>query len=139
MFKSFYNILRLLIKNVLSIKMDIFNAICTIWSLLSISEVVLQPFGKNDTGAVTYRFLGGILDFYIFMGPEPVSVVSQYINVVGQPYMPPFWSLGFHLCKWGYSSSAGMKQVINRNRKAQIPYVSLSLGVRTLWQRIGEK
>ncbi|BFZ03803.1 hypothetical protein BsWGS_06842 [Bradybaena similaris] len=85
-------------------------------------EVVLQPFGQNQAGAITYHFLGGILDFYILLGPDPVSVVSQYVEVIGQPYLPPFWSLGYHLCKWGYNTAAGLKAVIDRNRQAQIPY-----------------
>ncbi|BFZ03806.1 hypothetical protein BsWGS_06845 [Bradybaena similaris] len=85
-------------------------------------EVVLQPFGQNETGAVTYHFLGGILDFYMFLGPDPISVVSQYAEVIGYPYLPPFWSLGYHLCKWGYTTPAILKQVIDRNRQARIPY-----------------
>ncbi|CAG5131379.1 unnamed protein product [Candidula unifasciata] len=85
-------------------------------------EVVLQPFGQNQAGAVTYHFLGGILDFYIFTGPSPIYVAAEYAEVIGLPYFPPFWSLGYHLCKWGYDTSAGLKAVIDRNRQAQIPY-----------------
>lgn len=43
------------------------------------SDVVLQP-----APAVTWRTIGGILDFYIFLGPDPGSVVEQYVDVIGQ-------------------------------------------------------
>ena len=39
--------------------------------------------------------------------------------------MPPYWALGFHLCRWGYGGTDGMKAVINRMREAKMPYVSV--------------
>jgi len=35
------------------------------------------------------RVLGGLLDLYFFMGPQPEAVVQQYQQVVGRPAMPP--------------------------------------------------
>ncbi|CAG5131378.1 unnamed protein product, partial [Candidula unifasciata] len=85
-------------------------------------EVATQPVGSGDNGAVTYRMIGGILDFYIFLGPSPLSVVQQYSDVIGRPYFPPFWSLGYHICKYGINTEADLQNLINRNRAAQIPY-----------------
>ena len=31
------------------------------------------------------------------------QVVSQYTEAVGRYYVPPYWALGFHLCRWGYN------------------------------------
>jgi lysosomal alpha-glucosidase len=61
-------------------------------------DVLLQP------NAITYRVIGGVLDFYIFTGPRPADVVSQYMDLVGHPRQVPRWALGFHLCRWGYNS-----------------------------------
>ncbi|XP_078273960.1 lysosomal alpha-glucosidase isoform X2 [Rhinoraja longicauda] len=63
-------------------------------------DVALQP-----TPALTWRTIGGILDFYIFMGPDPNSVIQQYLEVIGLPSMVSAWGLGFHLCRWGYETS----------------------------------
>ncbi len=46
-----------------------------------------------------FRTIGGILDLYFFMGPDPEAVVSQYTEAVGRYYVPPYWALGFHLCR----------------------------------------
>ncbi|CAI9734927.1 lysosomal alpha-glucosidase-like [Octopus vulgaris] len=72
--------------------------------------------------SVTYRTMGGVLDFYVFTGPTPNAVVQQYTELIGRPFMPPYWSLGFHLCRWGYNNSATMKAVIKRMRDSKIPY-----------------
>ncbi|XP_033124429.1 lysosomal alpha-glucosidase-like isoform X2 [Anneissia japonica] len=79
-------------------------------------EVVLQP-----TPAITYRTIGGILDFYIFLGPKPEAVVQQYTEVIGRSYMPPYWGLGFHLCRWGYGSAENTLSVVEKMRAAGIP------------------
>ncbi|XP_077184313.1 lysosomal alpha-glucosidase [Paroedura picta] len=79
-------------------------------------DVVLQP-----APAITWRTIGGILDFYIFLGPDPKNVVRQYLDVIGYPFMPPYWALGFHLCRWGYFSSAVTKEVVKNMTTAQFP------------------
>nr|XP_039250165.1 maltase-glucoamylase, intestinal-like [Styela clava] len=80
-------------------------------------EVELQP-----TPAITYRTVGGILDFYIFFGPSPEEVNQQYMRMIGMPYFPPYWSLGFQLCRWGYNSLENLTTVVDRNLKSGIPY-----------------
>ncbi|XP_026936725.1 lysosomal alpha-glucosidase isoform X3 [Sagmatias obliquidens] len=79
-------------------------------------DVVLQP-----SPALSWRSTGGILDVYIFLGPEPKSVVRQYLDIVGYPFMPPYWGLGFHLCRWGYSSTAITRQVVENMTRAHFP------------------
>ena len=56
-----------------------------------VPEAILQP-----TPALTFRTIGGILDLYFFLGPDPMSVVEQYTDVIGRPFLVPFWSLGYH-------------------------------------------
>lgn len=48
------------------------------------ADVVLQP-----SPALSWRSTGGILDVYVFLGPEPKSVVQQYLEVVGRPAPRP--------------------------------------------------
>ncbi len=62
---------------------------------------------------------------YVFAGPSPDYVISQYTDVIGKPFLPPYWSLGFHLCRYGYTGTDELKKVIERNRAIGIPYVSI--------------
>lgn len=82
-------------------------------------DVILQP-----TPAVTFRPIGGIFDFYIMLGPSPNDVSRQYTDIVGKTFMPPFWSLGFQLCRFGYETLNKTKEVMQRNIAAGIPLVS---------------
>ena len=80
-------------------------------------DVILQP-----KPAITWRTIGGVLDFYVLLGPQPSDVIRQYTQLVGSPHLPPYWALGFHLCKFGYNSLDNMIAVFNRTRSAGIPY-----------------
>lgn len=80
-------------------------------------EFVVQP-----TPAVTYRTIGGILDFYVLLGDTPEQVVQEYVKLVGMPVMPSYWSLGFQLSRYDYGSLAEVKAVVERNRAVGLPY-----------------
>ncbi|XP_043570742.1 lysosomal alpha-glucosidase-like [Chiloscyllium plagiosum] len=79
-------------------------------------DVLLQP-----APALTWRTIGGIFDFYVFLGPDPKTVIRQYMDVIGYPIMPPYWSLGFHLCQYGYFSTNVTRQVVANMSKANMP------------------
>ncbi|KAF3852609.1 hypothetical protein F7725_005964 [Dissostichus mawsoni] len=68
-------------------------------------DVVLQP-----APALTWRTIGGILDFYVFLGPDPASVIGQYVEVIG-----------YHLCRWGYNTSDSTWEMVKSLRNYKIP------------------
>ena len=76
---------------------------------------------EDDQAMLTYRTIGGILDLFFFAGPRPEDVIRQYQSVIGHPYMPPYWALGFQLCRYGYETLENMKAAMQRTLDAQIP------------------
>ncbi|XP_059672008.1 sucrase-isomaltase, intestinal [Gavia stellata] len=80
-------------------------------------DVTLSP-----NPSLTFRTIGGILDFYVFLGPTPENVIQQYTEAIGRPHMPAYWSLGFHLSRWGYGSIDVLKKTVDRMHYYDIPY-----------------
>ncbi|XP_040902104.1 maltase-glucoamylase, intestinal isoform X2 [Toxotes jaculatrix] len=80
-------------------------------------EVILQP-----APAVTYRTIGGVLDFYVVFGDTPEQVVQEFLELTGRPVIPPYWGLGFQLSRWDYGSLSEVKTTVERNRAVGLPY-----------------
>lgn len=70
---------------------------------------------------LVYQTIGGILDFHIVAGPAPADVVNQYTQLIGRPKLQPYWSYGFHQCRWGYKSAAVLREVVDQYAANKIP------------------
>ncbi|XP_067938431.1 sucrase-isomaltase, intestinal-like [Watersipora subatra] len=81
-------------------------------------DVHMQP---APYPSVTYRVIGGLFKFYFTIGDTPDEVTQHYTELIGRPILPPYWSLGFQLSRWGYSDTDHLKEVVRRNKEAGIP------------------
>ncbi|VDM72971.1 unnamed protein product, partial [Strongylus vulgaris] len=69
-----------------------------------------------------YRTIGGNLDLYFFPGPTPEEVTQQYLELIGKPFLPAYWALGFQISRYGYKHFGELNATIERNIAAGIPF-----------------
>ncbi|KAG5336840.1 hypothetical protein C0989_011815 [Termitomyces sp. Mn162] len=82
--------------------------------------------------SLEYNVIGGVLDFYFLAGSatDPTEVARQYAEIVGTPAEVPYWSFGFHQCRFGYKDFVNVAAVISNYSAADIP-------LETMWTDIG--
>ncbi|KAF2655249.1 glycoside hydrolase family 31 protein [Lophiostoma macrostomum CBS 122681] len=75
----------------------------------------------EDGQYLEYNTVGGIIDLYFLAGKQPADVSSQYAEVVGHSAMFPYWTFGFHQCKYGYWDVNMVAEVVGNYSTAGIP------------------
>lgn len=88
----------------------------------------MKRSGKTDS--ITYKVVGGVFDFSIFLGDEnPETAIKAYHKFLGGYTLPPFWSMGFHQCRWGYKNLQMIEEVLEGYRANSLP-------LDTIWMDI---
>lgn len=85
--------------------------------------------GLLPVPAVAFRSVDGIFDFRILAGPTPKDVSKQYASMVGLPEMPPFWALGYHLCRTTLNDTE-YESIVARMESDKVPYESDCIDAR---------
>lgn len=84
---------------------------------------------NNDNGQyLEYNTLGGVIDLYFMAGPSPFDVAREYSEVSLKAAMMPYWGLGFHQCRFGYSSVDEVAAVVANYSAANIPLETMWTG-----------
>lgn len=87
--------------------------------------------GVIPVPAVVFRGVGTLWDLRIMAGPTPRDVTRQYTGMVGRPAMPPYWALGYHLCRAASETDySTYDKVVEGMIENQIPYESDCIDAR---------
>jgi alpha-glucosidase len=83
-------------------------------------DIVINKTASGDQ-FLEYNTIGGVIDLYFMPGMTPVDVSRQYADVVGYSAMYPYWTFGYHQCKYGYWDVNMVAEVVGNYSTAGIP------------------
>lgn len=73
-------------------------------------DVIKEALGSRTF--LTFKVIGGIIDLRFFIGDMPQELLNSMADIAGKSNIPPFWSMGFHQCRWGYENSSMLLDVL---------------------------
>jgi len=69
---------------------------------------------------------GGDAHFLLFIGQtEPEVLLKKYHKFIGPGHIPPFWAMGWHQSRWGYSNISMLEEVVEKYEKYALPLDTL--------------
>ncbi len=83
--------------------------------------LTLFSVGMIRPDQLQYVTLGGELDVYVLLGPDPAGVVEKLTRLIGRPVLPPLWALGYHQSRWGYMTAEEFREIARGFRERDIP------------------
>jgi len=75
----------------------------------------------NGQVSLTAVATGGLADVTVILGADPNEVTRRYHDLVGKPVLTPMWALGWHQCRWGYTSTAALDDVVTNYEEGKFP------------------
>jgi len=64
---------------------------------------------------ITYKITGGVIDLKFFLGGDqksPEEVTKMFHRYLGGYSLQPFWSFGFHQCRYGYHNLSDLNKTL---------------------------
>ena len=72
----------------------------------------LSDTGPTDKTTTTHWMSEtGILDLFVFLGPDQDSLYKQFSSLVGSTAMPQYFAIGHHQCRWNYLTEEDVLEV----------------------------
>jgi|GEM_PF-4685007 len=65
---------------------------------------------KKVYGTSRWRVPGEVLDLYFLLGDTPYQILDAYTDLTGRPPIPPIWTFGFMMSRWGYGGWEDIRQ-----------------------------
>ncbi len=78
-------------------------------------------FGTASDDYYSFEAPGGEMIYYFIHGNDYKQIIEQYIQLTGQPIMPPEWALGFSQSRGMYTNEPLARKVATEFRKRRIP------------------
>lgn len=71
----------------------------------------------------------GVIDVWFMMGPTPKDVVAQNGAITGTTPLPPYYSIGYHQCRWNYFTQEEVSDVDTGFDEHDIPLDAIWLDI----------
>jgi alpha-glucosidase len=86
-------------------------------------------FASERNNVTSFWAEGGEINYYYIAGSSLMNIATRYSRLTGKPDMPAKWSLGYHQCKWSYSSEKEVMAIANKLRELKIPADAIYLDI----------
>ncbi|QNR26070.1 glycoside hydrolase family 31 protein [Croceimicrobium hydrocarbonivorans] len=86
-------------------------------------------FASERKNVTSFWAEGGEINYYFIAGSSLMNIAQRYARLTGKPEMPPKWSLGYHQCKWSYSSEEEVMEIAHKLRELKIPADAIYLDI----------
>ncbi|MDQ2799986.1 MAG: DUF5110 domain-containing protein [Armatimonadota bacterium] len=90
------------------------------WSIFVANDQTGSSW-HDENGTLTWTMPGPFLDLYLSVAPDGYGLLDAYTRLTGRAPIPPRWTFGFMISRWGYSDAADVQDKWQQFRDRKIP------------------
>jgi alpha-glucosidase len=87
----------------------------------NIKDMTRQITWSDSNGILTWIVPDGFADVYLMAAHDGPGVLGAYARLTGSAPIPPRWTFGFLLSRWGYKDAADVQDKWQQFRDRKIP------------------
>ena len=87
----------------------------------NIQDVKSHISWSDREGTLTFTVPGAFADIYLMAASDGAGVLGDYARLTGSAPIPPRWTFGFLLSRWGYKDAADVQDKWQQFRDRKIP------------------
>lgn len=92
------------------------------WRKTRTKSSSLSDAGPSQKTTTTHWISeSGILDLFIFLGPDTDTIYKQFSSLVGTTALPQYFAIGHHQCRWNYLTEEDVLEVSAKFDEHDIP------------------
>jgi alpha-glucosidase len=76
---------------------------------------------SDSNGLLTWTVPEHFADIYLMVAADSAGILGEYARLTGSAPIPPRWTFGFLLSRWGYQDAADVQNKWHQFRKRKIP------------------
>ncbi len=82
---------------------------------------IAYNMGASSFVSYSFEIEDADLDYFLIYGPSFKAILKRYSDLTGYAPMPPKWSFGFWMSKFGYRNRKEVEELTDKLRKRDIP------------------
>ena len=87
---------------------------------INIQDILIKTLSENNI-LLENRFIGSIIDYFIYPSYNIDDVLFKLHNIISNPTIIPYWSLGFHQSRWAYKNINELSDIYNKFIEFKFP------------------
>ncbi|MGQ9632153.1 MAG: alpha-xylosidase [bacterium] len=85
------------------------------------SRKIVYEMGSESFVSYTFEVKDTSLDYFFIYGPKFSDIIYRYTEITGRSPVPPLWSFGLWMSRFGYRNRGELEEVCGKLRENEIP------------------
>lgn len=92
------------------------------------SEIIFD-IGWSDREILEISLKSSDFYLYLFDYNDKLTIIKEYLTIVGRPCIPPKWAFGYQQSRWSYPDKKSIRKIVERFKNSDIPCDAIYLDI----------